>query len=440
MSKGNLFLGKARGRVGSVVFSQMNGVQVTRAYQAQVRNPRSSSQVNQRAIFATATIAASLLDRVVSNSFDGFKNGADARQEFIRTNIALMRKYEDLDIPVTPKGVKQVKPWYWQISNGNLGSYMPGGEIFYDLEGGAEQSGGGDPTSLGVFKQYIGMPFLKAGDQLTFVTLRANIPEDGGRWTFTPLIARIVIGGVVTDNMANFVSEGGFITDCLDLSKCEGLKVRGSYAVPEGWAQGDGVQGFGALTSENSFAYGVIGSQWDEYKQTYRHTASTMWWNVDTWDDTYDNVGTYGNQSRVISSDWYTEQADTQGEDYTAYTLEEVTTGSISTQGREEKILNLTGSNTYGPVAEGDRVTFLFDVSSAYSIPQNTVHVFNGETPVGNDWQITRLASGSKVLIAGPMPSTSSFQANISFRVVHRQTGDVLGTAAVRCNISKANA
>lgn len=54
MSKGNVLLGMARGAVGDIVFSRIKGQQVTRARNRQPANPRTSSQMYQRALFTDA--------------------------------------------------------------------------------------------------------------------------------------------------------------------------------------------------------------------------------------------------------------------------------------------------------------------------------------------------------------------------------------------------
>lgn len=55
MSKGNLFLSQARGKVGSVVFSVLKGQQITRVYNSKPANPRSALQQAQRAKLANST-------------------------------------------------------------------------------------------------------------------------------------------------------------------------------------------------------------------------------------------------------------------------------------------------------------------------------------------------------------------------------------------------
>lgn len=54
MSKGNMLLGYARGKVGSMVFSRANGEQITRAYNGSPTNNRTVPQMLQRTTFITA--------------------------------------------------------------------------------------------------------------------------------------------------------------------------------------------------------------------------------------------------------------------------------------------------------------------------------------------------------------------------------------------------
>lgn len=52
MGKGNAFLGQLRGKVGDVVFSVVDGKQISRPYVDRPSNPRTDKQLMQRAIFA----------------------------------------------------------------------------------------------------------------------------------------------------------------------------------------------------------------------------------------------------------------------------------------------------------------------------------------------------------------------------------------------------
>lgn len=52
MSKGSLFWGNAKGKLGQLVLSNVKGQQIARAYQPNVNNPRTPAQMFQRATFA----------------------------------------------------------------------------------------------------------------------------------------------------------------------------------------------------------------------------------------------------------------------------------------------------------------------------------------------------------------------------------------------------
>lgn len=92
MSKGNLFLGFGRGKVGDVVFSRQNGEQVTRARNRSPRNPKSPLQLLQRVVMKTSSAAYSLMQEICNHSFQGFSEGTECQSEFLRHNVAMFRE------------------------------------------------------------------------------------------------------------------------------------------------------------------------------------------------------------------------------------------------------------------------------------------------------------------------------------------------------------
>lgn len=90
MSKGNMFINKAAGKVGNLVLYKRNGEQVMRAYQSKVKNPRTLEQVIQRAKFANAV---KFYKRAVKNffpfAFEDQRKNESAFNAFMRHNIAL---------------------------------------------------------------------------------------------------------------------------------------------------------------------------------------------------------------------------------------------------------------------------------------------------------------------------------------------------------------
>ena len=91
MSKGNLFLGYARGKVGDVVFYHSVGEQITRARNRSPKNPKSPLQTLQRICFNSASKAYSYLQDICNHSFEGYQEGTACQSEFIRRNISMLR-------------------------------------------------------------------------------------------------------------------------------------------------------------------------------------------------------------------------------------------------------------------------------------------------------------------------------------------------------------
>lgn len=91
MSKGNLFLGQARGSVGDVTFTHIAGQQVARARNRSPRNPRVPSQMLQRIVLNSASKAYSLMQPIVNHSFEGVQGVARNQQRFMQLNASAFR-------------------------------------------------------------------------------------------------------------------------------------------------------------------------------------------------------------------------------------------------------------------------------------------------------------------------------------------------------------
>lgn len=91
MAKDNLFLGFARGKVGSIVFYRAKGEQITRALNAAPSNPQTALQLLQRVCFKSSSVAYSLLQDITDHSFEGVDPGTPSQSRFAQRNIALMR-------------------------------------------------------------------------------------------------------------------------------------------------------------------------------------------------------------------------------------------------------------------------------------------------------------------------------------------------------------
>lgn len=455
MARGNIFLGKARGKVGSVVLSKgRRGEMISRAYQPQVLNPKSSSQVLQRALFASATIAGSKLSDLVDHSFDGIKEGQDNRNEFVRLNTNALRAIAKSDGQasvnpfVSAKGSGMIKPAPWILSNGSLGVCNVGKDLTTAVTVDGTLSGAG---SLAAWKS--AFPWIKGGAQLTIVAIirKRNLVEG---ISFFVRKYRVVFNSLI-DSLPRNYSLGdngdgwGFYTNLLDLTKCSGGVVYDTgdakvysfeYLVEqEGEEEGDPSH-IGLVPLDRLYipeAWAVIGTQYDDtLTDPWKHTQSKMFVSPD-YQDSNDNIVTYGAQRRIVSSEYYLDQAEGYGDTIDNVTLDEIVSGVVGSQGVNEKVLTYGGTNTYGPIAEGSPVYFQFVLPSGFKA--SNVKASNGEAALGNDWAIQITNDGKIVNISGPMPTTASFQANISFDVFNKLNGSSVGRAAIRCNVSKAN-
>lgn len=98
MSKGNMFLGFARGKVGDVVFTRANGEQVTRVRNREPRNPRTPRQGVQRSILKTVAQAYSVMSLICDHSFEGLAKGTPNQSRFSRVNIDKLRSRVNVNV------------------------------------------------------------------------------------------------------------------------------------------------------------------------------------------------------------------------------------------------------------------------------------------------------------------------------------------------------
>lgn len=133
----------ARGSVGDVTFSRLNGKQIARVRNRNPRNPKTNPQLFGRAIMATVMRAYSAGREIFDHSFEGVAVGAASQNRFLSLNNRVLREYLAADISnnqtvnksintfVGPK-VQSPVPSRYVISEGSLdaglmGAYYGGG-------------------------------------------------------------------------------------------------------------------------------------------------------------------------------------------------------------------------------------------------------------------------------------------------------------------------
>lgn len=180
MSKGNMLLGHARGKVGDLVFSRTNGQQVVRARASVVKNPQTEAQMIQRILLNTVIQAYSRMSEICDHSFEGIPVGQQSMGVFMRRNLAQLRQYVADGVNVlgytfddlyafAPLGTNEFTMNPFIISAGSLPSVtitdisaLNGAKIAITAAG-ATLTYEDVITSLG----------LQRGDQLTFISQEA---------------------------------------------------------------------------------------------------------------------------------------------------------------------------------------------------------------------------------------------------------------------------
>lgn len=168
MAKGNMLQGMARGKVGDVVFSRLNGEQISRVRNRHPKNPRSNAQLYQRAIMATVMRAYSAGMVIFDHAFEGKAIGAENQRRFMTLNAKLLRSQIAADINgevavgsqvgrVVAPGVQWPTPAALQVSEGSLVNVLLSGSI----PAAASQTE--------TVAQYCARLGLVAGDLFTFV-------------------------------------------------------------------------------------------------------------------------------------------------------------------------------------------------------------------------------------------------------------------------------
>lgn len=108
MAKGNMLQGMARGKVGDVVFSRLDGEQIARVRNRHPKNPRSNAQLFQRAIMATVMQAYSAGKVIFDHAFQGKGVGAENQRRFMTLNAKLLRSQIAADIDGNVAAASQV--------------------------------------------------------------------------------------------------------------------------------------------------------------------------------------------------------------------------------------------------------------------------------------------------------------------------------------------
>lgn len=322
MAKGNMLLGHARGKVGSVVFSRAYGKQITRALAESVKNPRSDGQNVQRAIFATITGFTSAVRDVVDHSFQSTKEGQESVNRFVSINTKKLREAYLAGAPVDimPKGAGLPYANAYRFSQGSLGlqnifigSVGTAGAQYFGVY--QEPDWEGDVVDAAMLKALI--PAFAPGCEIAVIKVYYNETEHFHYVTKDRAVFLSDFSGITANSI---VSANGINELFLDMTKTtnkEVLKLVGGSSGNKILAVSEDVN-----TADNIgnkvVACVVIVSQKDGNGKWIYTTSDMMC--VPAWNELHDTdaaVASYGNASTSeTTSDLYLQQsANTAGEE-----------------------------------------------------------------------------------------------------------------------------
>ena len=178
MAKGNMLQGMARGKVGDVVFSRLNGEQIARVRNRNPKNPKTNAQLYQRAIMATVMSAYSAGKVIFDHSFQGFSVGEANQRRFMSLNAKRLRGILANDLKAESDdnrsissfcapGVNSPAPALLQISEGKYPQ-----RAFASLTNGMVEPNQGETVA-----QYAERVGLVEGDIYTIVGFIANTDQ-----------------------------------------------------------------------------------------------------------------------------------------------------------------------------------------------------------------------------------------------------------------------
>lgn len=227
MSKGNMLLGYARGKVGSLVFLRRKNEQITRSYNSKPANPNTLAQSAQRVQLANLVSFYRAIKALLGHSFTDAKPNQSSYNAFIAANLNAVRVYLPKDAAQARAAV--VAPYL--ISSGILPSVQVqgvGANATTNIAVGEIEST--DNLTIGAFTRALidNNNNIEEGMQLSYVSLvQANdvntgfpvivptlseITLDLGSQEllsdFLPIQARAVRGGFLAHGP--LVAQGGF--------------------------------------------------------------------------------------------------------------------------------------------------------------------------------------------------------------------------------------
>lgn len=192
MSRDNMLLGYARGKVGSLVFARRLGQQITRAYNANPKDAATLNQVQQRVRIANVVAMYRAIKALANHSFEGAKGGQTSYNLFVQSNLTGNNVV--LTKEAAALGACVVAPYL--VSRGTMPSVTVSGlgaEAVTNIAVGNLTIDG--TTTIGAFADALvsNNSGIQYGDQLTYLSLVQQTDSNTGYPVVTTQIYEVVL-------------------------------------------------------------------------------------------------------------------------------------------------------------------------------------------------------------------------------------------------------
>lgn len=431
MAKHNLFLGQARGKVGSVVFSLLNGVQITRAYNPSPKNPKSWAQATQRAAFASISQYYKVFKYLIEQGQQGIKVGTPSVQDWqSRTLKQLTGVIGSTPMVLNAKGVQYPQLLPISLTNGSLPS------LSYDIRGTVNSAGdthyglcltfGNRYTTTEALMAmtlgdvYAMTPGLQRGFQLTFALLGWSIDLDMFDYynrAYAAMWAQYVIAEDADETLPFFVDVEGS-TNIIQINPAILTSSWGERFTPR-WGKVviDGVavarldapeyvtDGSGGIIAGSCITSYYNGSAWA--RSTSPMAIAADWARLDQ----SDNIETYQKATKSTSSDLYLNQAKSSS---TVAILGTTTTYVLAGGTRFSKQSNMLSTNQS------------FEVASIEGLSEISVNVpVSGATPVIGDIDVAAGYEGTSYDVTTSQTSSGVSLIITNISVAQGETDEI---------------
>lgn len=208
MSKNNMLLGYARGKVGDLVFARRLGQQTTRAYNSSPKDAKTRSQVTQRVKIANVIAMYRALKNICNHSFEGLDVGQTSYSAFVKANLTGNKV--SLTKEAASFGACVVAPYL--ISRGSLPSIQvegTGADAVTNIAVGNLAISG--TTTIGQFADALvaNNAGIEYGDQLTYISLVQQTDANSGYPIVVAGIYEVTLNSASTDKVRDFIPEVG---------------------------------------------------------------------------------------------------------------------------------------------------------------------------------------------------------------------------------------